>query len=202
MEHALDVFPVADVEFGRFAEGRFDEVFRVLLGGDEEAFGDERGDRADVLLVQVEDVGASGGLGLVGDSAGAEFEVAAPGAGHGTAGGGVVHEIDGLLLAAAGEVEGKQGAQLDAGGEPSFEGLAAVGERFEGRGGSGQRPDLVGGDEASIALLFLDEAGNPEEGKQVAGFSHRGQHRREEGVGDGGGLADAGEALEGRALAH
>ena len=174
MEHALDVFPVADVALGRLAEGGLDQVLRVLLGSDEEAFGDERGDRADVLLVEVEDVGPSGGLGLVGAGAGAEFEVAAPGAGHGTAGGGVVHEIDGLLLATAGEVEREQGAELDAGGEPSIEGFAAVGERFEGRGGIGQGPDLLGGDEAGIALLFLDEAGNPEEGKQIAGLSHGG----------------------------
>ena len=100
-------------------------MFRVLLGGDEEAFGDERGDRADVLLVQVEDVGTADGLGFVGNGARAEFEVAAPGAGHGAAGGGVVHEIDGFLAATAGEVEGEQGAELDAGGEPSFEGLSS-----------------------------------------------------------------------------
>ena len=119
-------------------------MLRILFGGDEQAFGDERGDGADVLLVKMEDIGAAGGRGFVGDGAGAELEVAAPGASHGAAGGGVVHEIDGLLVAAAGEVEGEERAELDAGGEAAVERVAAGGKGVESGGDIRERPDLVG----------------------------------------------------------
>ena len=201
MEDALDVAPVAHVALGGLAEGGFDEVLRKLLRGEEEPFGDERRDRPDMLLVQVEDVGSASGLRFVGDGSGAEFEVAAPGAGHGAAGGGVVHEVDGLLAASACEVEGEQGAELDAGGQPAVERLAAAGEGRERGCSVREGPDLVGGDETGLVLLLLNEARDPEESEQVARFAHGGQHGGVEGVGDGGGLADAGEALEG-GVAH
>ncbi len=202
MEHALDVLPVTDVALGSLTEGGFDEVWWILLGGDEKAFGDERGDGADMLLVEMVDVGAAHGLRFVGDGAGAEFEVAAAGTSHGATGGGVVHEVDGLLPSPASEVEGEERAELHAGGEALFERLAASGQRLEGGGGIGDGPDLVGGEETGIALLILDEAGDPEEGQQGAGLAHGREDRRVEGVGDGRGLADAGKALEGGRVVH
>ena len=173
-----------------------------LLGGDKEAFGHEGRDRADMRFVEVEDGGAAGGLWFVGDGARAKFESAAAGAGHGAAGGGIVEEVDGLLTASASEVEGEQGAEFDGGAKAAFERFAAAGEGLEAGGGPGGGPELFGGDEAGFARLILGEAGDPEEGEEIARLAHGGEHGGEEGVGDGGGLADGGEALEGKRIAH
>ena len=149
-------------------------MLRVLLGGDQEPFRDKRRDGPNMLLVEVEDVGAASGLRFVGDGPGADFEVPATGTGHGAAGGGVVHEVDGLLAATTGEVEGEQGAELNASGEPAFERLAAASQGLKRGCSVRESPDLVGGYETGLVLLLLDEAGHPEEGEQVTGLAHGG----------------------------
>ena len=126
----------------------------------------------------------------------------ARGAYGGAAGGGVVQEVDGVALAPAGEVEGEQHAQPGAGGEAAFERPAATSEGIEGGGSRGNGPDRVGCDEARLAVLVLDEPGDPEEGEQVAGVAHGRERRGEEDVRDGRGLPDPGESGEGGGLAH
>ena len=201
-QNAFDGSPTASVPLCSFVESRFNQVPRKLSGGGQQAFAHHGRDGAHVLLVEQEDVGGRSRGASLANAPGRSSSPPAPGAHDGAAGIGGVHEVDGLTLAFAREVEGEQRAQFGAGGEAAFERGAPVRDALEGVRRAGGGPDLVGGDEARLAAPFLRQAGGPEEGEQLARLAHGGERAREEGVGDGGGPPDAREAAEGGRLAH
>lgn len=151
-----------------------------------------------MLFVEAEDAGALFAGAERGDGcAGPEFEFAGEGAGYRPAGSGGVDEVEGFGAAGAAHFEGEESAEFKAALEASIEAGAAAGEAFEGEAGRLVGPDGFGGDAAGLGLQLLREAGDPEEGEEVAGGLHAGEDGGEEEVGDGGGLADAREAGEG-----
>lgn len=178
-----------------------DPVWGIGCLGLNEFFGDEGGDGADVFFVELEDSGACWGGVKGGDGcAWAELEVAGAGAGDGATRGGGVEEVEGFAGGWGVGLDGDEGADLEAVLEAGVEGGAAGGEGLEADAGGLVFPDLVGGDACWLGGVLLGEAGDPEEGEEVAGVLEAGQDGGVEEVGDGGCFADAGEAREGAGL--